>query len=362
MIKTRSLYYFDWFSFGCTLALSLCGLLSIYSATYSAKVPFSLFFKKQCFGIISGIFIYFVCTFIDYRRTYHIMHIAYIALLALLAFTLIKGSIGMGAQRWIDLGLIRFQPSELCKLFLPAFITYHLDHAMETTRNYAPVFVSLIATLLISVLLVRAQPDLGTAILIFVSGSTLFWAAGLQTRWYILAAFVGILCAPLTWHCLKPYQKARIMVFLGHGQAHKERYQREQAIIAIGSGGLYGKGFLEGTQNKLQFLPEGRTDFIFAVLCEEWGFLGACFIIVLYLMLFFRLLYITWSMTVFHQQLLTFGLWIHIFLSTIVNMCMVLGMMPIVGIPLPFMSYGISHLWTTYASLGCIQSINLKRN
>jgi rod shape determining protein RodA len=277
--------------------------------------------------------------------------------------TLIKGSIGMGAQRWITLGFIKFQPSEIIKLFLAPFIVYqlHSTHADHTTvRNGYLLF--LLGIIGISALLVRKQPDLGTAILLMISCFAIIWAAGLARKWIIAIVLGTCLSLPIGWKLLKPYQKQRIAVFLGEGDATKERYQREQAIIAVGSGGLWGKGFLQGTQIRLSFLPEGRTDFIFAVLCEEWGFVGAIVVLALYFLLFARLLFLTWSFSNFYQQLLCFGLWIPIFFSAIINMCMVLGMLPIVGIPLPFMSYGISNLWTSCASLGWIQSIHIKRN
>jgi rod shape determining protein RodA len=150
-------------------------------------------------------------------------------------------------------------------------------------------------------------------------------------------------------------------VFLGEGDARKERYQIEQSYIAVGSGGLCGKGFLKGTQNTLQFLPESRTDFIFAVVCEEWGFLGALIILWLYLLLFYRFLTIIGTIKDFYAQLLAVGLIIHIIISTFMNIGMALGLLPIVGIQLPFMSYGVTYLWITFASLGWFNSIAMRR-
>ena len=151
-----------------------------------------------------------------------------------------------------------------------------------------------------------------------------------------------------------------MFVFLGQGDERKERYQIEQAKIAIGSGGITGKGYLKGTQNKLMFLPEGRTDFIFAVLCEEWGFLGALLVILLYIILFSRLILVISKITDFYAQTLSIGLLLYTIFATTINIGMVIGLLPIVGIPLPFLSYGISHLWISFASFGMIESIVIR--
>jgi rod shape determining protein RodA len=188
----------------------------------------------------------------------------------------------------------------------------------------------------------------------------MLWLAGIGKRFFYWGIFMSMLAAPVGWNFLKPYQKQRIMVFLGEGNTLKERYQIEQSKIAIGSGGLIGKGFCNGTQNKLLFLPESRTDFIFSVVCEEWGFCGASIIIMMYLLLFFRVIYRLEYVKTFFGQLLGIGLLIPIALATAINMAMVCGLLPIVGLPLPLMSYGITALWITLASLGWIQGINMR--
>lgn len=343
------------------LIIATVGLLFVYSSTYKPDVPYSIFFKKQLFGIISGIFIYFLCCFFDYRTFEKNGYFFYFVTIALLIFTTIKGSFAMGAHRWINLFFIKFQPSELAKLFFPPFFSYYLYTEKETSQYTLNEFLPIIGVLLISVLLIRKQPDLGTALIILFAGLILLWLAGLNKKYYLIAFATTAIASPLLWKCLKPYQRKRIEVFLGAGDSQKERYQIEQSLIAIGSGGLFGKGFLQGTQNKLMFLPESRTDFIFAVLCEEWGFIGAFMLILLYIILFIRFFFVIASIHNFFAQLLATGLIIHIILSTLINLCMVVGLMPIVGIPLPFMSYGISHLWITFASLGCYNSIAMRR-
>ena len=166
---------------------------------------------------------------------------------------------------------------------------------------------------------------------------------------------------PYIWTKLKPYQKKRILVLLGYGDKKNERYQLEQAKISIGSGGLTGTGLFNGTQNKLLFLPEDHTDFIFAVICEEFGFIGAIMALLLFTILFFKIILIIVQISNLSEQIIVFGLLLHIMLSVIINIGMVIGILPIVGIPLPLFSYGISNLWVTMASLGCINNISMKR-
>ena len=362
LIDRRYLHSFDWMSFLLMLVLSGIGLLFVFSATYSPELPYSLFFKKQLFGILSGIIIYFVCCSIDYRTLERAGYFMYFATIILLLITIIKGSIGMGAQRWIDVGFTKFQPAELSKLFFPAFVTYYLCTEQQDVgplkfSNYVPVLLVLAS----SFVLIKMQPDLGTSLIVLFSGTVLLWLAGLSRKFFALSFLALCLTAPVVYASLKPYQRTRIMVFFGGGDSKKERYQIEQSRIAIGSGGFEGKGFLNGTQNTFNFLPESRTDFIFAVICEEWGFLGALIILFLYTFLFIRLFAVIATIKNFFAQLLALGLIIHIILSTIINICMVMGLMPIVGIPLPFLSYGVSNLWISFASLGWFNSIAMRR-
>lgn len=357
----RYIRYFDWTSFFLVIALSCIGLIFVFSATYKPEVPYSLFFKKQLFGVLSGLVIFFLCMAIDYRKAIAWGNVAYIAVIMLLIFTLMKGSIGMGGQRWINLFIIKFQPSELVKLLFPAFMTYYFYTHRDYFENRWYDFLPIIIPLFISTLLVLKQPDLGTAIILLGSGLMTLWMAGLGKKFFIYGALITVLVAPLLWHMLKPYQRARVEVFLGGGQTTKERYQIEQAKIAIGSGGVLGKGFLEGTQNKLHFLPEGRTDFIFAVLCEEAGLIGAMLLILLYILLFLRLVSVVQSIKHPVPKLFAAGLVIPIILSTLINIGMVLGLLPIVGIPLPFMTCGSSHTWTTFMSLGIFMGIAIRR-
>lgn len=360
MLKKKRAFsnIFDWLDISLILFISMIGLLSVFSATYAPHAPFSLFAKKQTIGMLTGMMLYTFTCLIDHRRLADWGHDLYIVTLCLLTFTLIKGVVGLGAQRWLVICGLKFQPAELAKLFLPAYIGIYIKQLPHTTSYHVKQFLLVLTLLAISFILILKQPDLGTALLVSITGILCLWAAGLHKQWFVTGGIMLIMSLPIFWSSLKPYQKNRIAVFLGGGTSHKERYQTEQSLIAIGSGGLSGKGFLKGTQNKLMFLPEGRTDFIFSVICEEWGLIGALCVLLLYLLLCCRLLH---KIAHFHSlpdQIVGFGLLSHIFLSFMINIAMALGLAPIVGIPLPLLSYGISNLWVTYASLGWIQSID----
>lgn len=362
VIDQRFFRYFDYISFCLIVTLTTIGLLFVFSSTYCCEQPYSLFLKKQTIGFAIGLCIYALCSCIDFRTLLRWGYFAYLIVVGLLIFTIIKGSIGMGAQRWINLGLFKFQSSELAKLFFPAFAIYYF----YTEKNHKPSrssrsFIPLILSLFGSFILILKQPDLGTALIILFSGAILLWQLGLDKRFFIYGLLAVTLTAPLSWHILKPYQKKRILVFLGEGETKKERYQIEQSKIAIGSGGIFGKGFLRGTQNKLQFLPECRTDFIFSVIAEELGFLGCIIILALYLALFGRLLMLACALKNLLIQSLAIGIIIPFILSALINICMVIGLLPIVGIPLPLISYGISNLWVTLASLGWFNSIIMRQ-
>lgn len=361
-ISKRFIRYFDWISFFIVLAIALIGITFVYSATYKHHTAdISIFFKKQLFGLISGIIIYFFCSMLDYRTVCRVGFFLYFASIGILICTMIKGSVGMGAQRWIDVGLFKFQPSELSKLFFPMFITYYFLNDEATTQPEQSSFATPFGIMLISAILILKQPDLGTSLILLFSGSVMFWFIGLSKNFFISAGLLLLISMPLSWQCLKTYQKKRVLVFLGYGDSQKERYQIEQSKIAVGSGGFWGKGFLQGTQNKLSFLPESRTDFIFSVMCEEMGLAGATLLLLLYFLLFLRLFLMISNLATFYPQLLCLGLIMHIIFSTMINIGMVLDLLPVVGIPLPFASYGITHLWIGFASLGCINSITCQR-
>jgi rod shape determining protein RodA len=358
----RLIRYFDWVIPALVSVIALFGLLFIFSATYTAEQPSSSYFLKQILGLICGIGIYLGCCLIDYRTLLRWGYFCYIIVLGLLMFTLVKGVVGMGGQRWISLGFIRVQPSELAKLLFPAFAMHHFFTQKNDLPSFKHTFLPVLCILALSFMLIQKQPDLGTALIVASTGLIMLWLAGLPKQFFIIGGLLVGVGAPLIWHCvLRPYQKNRIAVFLGYGSAQKERYQIEQATIAIGSGGIWGKGLLHGTQNKLKFLPEARTDCIFAVLCEEWGFAGALLLLILFAALFLRMAVDILSLQDKTIQLFAFGTITHIIVSVIVNIGMVLGLLPIVGIPLPLFSYGLSNLWVTCASFGWFSRIIMQQ-
>lgn len=355
---SSTLRSFDFVTFILMLIIAACGLLFIFSATYTNEQPFSYFFIKQCIGICSGIIIYLLCLIPDYRTIMRWGSVAYLSVIGLLLFTLIKGSIGMGAKRWINLFFFKLQPSELTKLLFPAYMVNHLHTKKKTIIHALHTFTPILFTLGISFILILKQPDLGTALIITFSGLILCWLAGLNKKFFMYGFLITLIMTPVIWSfVLRDYQKNRIIVFLGQGDQKKEGYQIEQASIAIGSGGLFGKGLFNGTQNRLRFLPESRTDCIFAVCCEELGLFGALSIIICYVLLFLRSFFLIGTLKDVYAQLFATGLILHILLATIINISMVLGMLPVVGIPLPLISYGLCNLWITIASLGIFQNI-----
>lgn len=344
---------------GATLAIMSC--LFIFSSTHTCQQPYSIYFTKQVFGFVFGFIIYLIFCLIDFRSLCRWGYFAYFVLILLLIFTLIKGSIGLGAQRWIDIKIFKFQPSECVKLLLPAFIVYHLhgesDTHHYTLRSFVPIFLIMV----ISFVLVLKQPDLGTALIIIIAGTIMLWHAGLTKKFFLWSMILGAISTPILYKCLKPYQRKRIEVFMGAGDRQHERYQIEQSKIAIGSGGILGKGFLQGTQNRLAFLPERRNDFIFSVLCEEWGLFGSTLLLLLYLVFILHLLFEINKIRNFSAQLLALGLLMPIALSIIINIGMVIGLLPVVGIELPLMSYGLTHTWITLAALGWINGITASK-
>jgi rod shape determining protein RodA len=366
LIDRRYFRYFDWFSFFITLALVCMGLMFVFSATYQPDRPYSVFFKKQFLGIVSGFVIYFLFCIMDLRRLARWGFWAYVAVLVLLIYTIFGGWIALGGKRWLSLYFIKVQPSELAKLFFPLCVAHYLGEIELLSYSevkHLPIkkFTFPLVLSLISFVLILKQPDLGTALIILFSGLIIFWFIGISREFFLTVALVCILGAPFFWSVLKPYQQQRILVLFGYGDAKKERYQIEQSQIAIGSGGVMGKGFLHGTQNKLNFLPEDHTDFIFSVVCEELGFFGALLVLLLFMLLFIRIILIIGGTQSLFEQIIGIGLLIHILLSFCINLGMVTGILPTVGIPLPLFSYGLSNLWITLASLGGLNNIAIRR-
>ncbi len=366
MLKKRYVKYFDWTITILTIVLLVLGLVFVFSSTYRPEKPFSIFFKKQLLGAIIGIFIYLYFSFKDLKTIIRWGFFSFFITLILLSYTFLIGFAAKGAKRWISIYFFKFQPSELTKFFLPMFLAYYFSEYKPLKINgFGKIkfsnFIFPLGVLLMTFSLILKQPDLGTALIILFSGIILFWIIGIDKKFLIISTLILIISAPFLWTTLKPYQKQRILVLLGEGDSKKERYQLEQSQIAIGSGGIFGKGLLKGTQNKLSFLPEDHTDFIFSVICEEIGFIGALLIFFLFSLLFLKIIIIAIQLSTLSEQIITIGLLLHIMLSFCINIGMVTGVLPIVGIPFPLLSYGITNLWITLASLGCINNISMNR-
>jgi rod shape determining protein RodA len=284
----------------------------------------------------------------------------YTAGIIMLVIVLLIGHIGKGGQRWLNLGIMRFQPAELMKLAIPLLLAwyYHQIHLPITFRN---VLVAL-PLILIPAALTAKQPDLSTASLLVISGCSVLFLAGLSFRIITAAISLVAICAPIAWYALYDYQRKRILTFfnpendpLGSG------YHIIQSKIAIGSGGLFGKGWMNGTQSHLHFLPEHTTDFIFAVSGEEFGFIGALILITLYLLIIARGFYITMHAQDTFTRLLAGSITITFFVSFFINTGMVTGIMPVMGVPLLLVSYGGSSMVTIMASFGILMSIQTHR-
>lgn len=278
----------------------------------------------------------------------------------LLLAVLLLGVIGKGAQRWLNLWIFQFQPSELMKLTVPMMLAWFL-HSKPLPPSFRTLLGS-IAIIFIPAILIAKQPDLGTAILISVAGFGMLLLAGIHTRLIFSFLIISAASAPLLWHFMHQYQRDRVLTFLNpeHDPLGKG-YHIIQSKIAIGSGGMFGKGWLNGTQSHLQFLPEHATDFIFAVCGEEFGFIGSVILLTMYLIIVIRGLYISLYAQDTFSRLLAGGLTLTLFISVFVNIGMVTGILPVVGIPLPFVSYGGTSFITFIASFGILMSIHTHR-
>jgi rod shape determining protein RodA len=278
----------------------------------------------------------------------------------LLVAVLLMGEIGKGAQRWLDFGVLRFQPSEMMKVVVPMMVAWYLAENPLPPSRRAVVAASLM--IVVPTFLIIRQPDLGTALLVASSGIFVLLLSGIS--WRLVASVIGVLgtAAPVLWYFLRDYQKQRVLTFL-----HPENdplgagYHIIQSKIAIGSGGLYGKGWLNGTQAHLDFLPEHSTDFIFAVLAEEFGFIGILLLLAIYFFIVARGLYIATQAQSSFNRLVAGSLVLTFFVYVFVNIGMVTGLLPVVGLPLPLVSYGGTSLVTMMAAFGVLMSIHTHR-
>jgi rod shape determining protein RodA len=361
-IDRRLITHFDWPLLVCALLIIGCGLLTVLSATHSTGRLISPLVLRQAVWAGVGLLCMTAALSFDYRWLERYGYVPYVLGVALLLATMVMGASGGGARRWIALGPFTLQPSEFAKLALIVALARYLHR--QTGDKPLPLRALLVPGLLLVpvIALILKQPDLGTAVVICLTAGTLLLLAGLRLRLVILVAAVVIPAVPYLWHHLKPYQQRRIMTFtdpqadpLGAG------YHIIQSKIAIGSGLVHGKGFLQGTQNHLNFLPEQHTDFIFSVFAEEWGFIGACVLVGLYTALLLRCFVVATRARDSFGVLLAFGLTAGIFCQVFVNMAMAMGVLPVVGVTLPFFSYGGSSLLACLIAIGLLMNISMRR-
>lgn len=338
------------------LLLIALGLLILYSAS---NQNMSMLFR-QGMRLLLAMSIMLVFAFIPPHKYKTWTPWIYGIGLLLLIAVMIIGKVGKGAQRWLDLGFFRFQPSEIMKLAVPMMAAWYVD------RKSLPIDLKTLlitsAFIFIPALLIAKQPDLGTAIMVVSSGVCVLFLAGIRMRIVLFISIILSLAAPLLWHVMHDYQKKRIITLLNPEQDPLGAgYHIIQSKIAIGSGGAFGKGWLSGSQAHLNFLPEHATDFIFAVSGEELGFVGGLILIILVVMISLRSLYIAKQAQTCFTRLLAASLAMIFFFSAFVNIGMVMGILPVVGIPLPLVSYGGSAMVTFLTSFGILMSISSHR-
>ena len=352
--KLKSVDYF------LILIIILIGAISVFAIYSTERGEFSFYTKNHLLRLLVFFGMFLVLSFVRITFWYKNAYLFYTVGVSLLFITLFFGVMASGARRWLDLYFLNLQPSEIMKIaIIVCFARYY--HRIQTAeiQNYKFILVPLIL-LLIPCYLVLQQPDLGTSILIAGTGVIIIWLAGLNIKYFVYSTLLLIVSLPFVVSLLKPYQKSRILTFfnpdrdpLGAG------YQIIQSKIAIGSGGFFGKGFLKGTQSYLEFLPEKHTDFIFTLFSEEFGFIGSIILLLLYILLIYRIISIGFYAKSFFSKLFCFGFASAIFLYIFVNISMVLGLLPIVGAPLPIMSYGGSSMLSIMLGLSIVMSCKI---
>ncbi len=361
-VDRRLITHFDWTFAGTILIMTGIGILSIYSANALATSGFrKTLYLRQITWLALGLGgLALACT-VSYRNLARFAYVLFGLSFAALLVVLVLGKTGLGAQRWLRLGPITFQPSEFAKLALILFLARYFDDHREALHHPRTMLIPAGLTAVV-MLLVLKQPDLGTALLLGFIGLAMFLLVGLRARY--LAPFVGgaALLAPVVWTFLKDYQRRRILVFLNPDiDPLGASYHIAQSKIAVGSGGFLGKGWLGATQSQLNFLPLNHTDFIFAVLSEQWGFMGGLIILLLFFYLVTRGLQIAHECTDLFAALLAAGISLMLGIQVLINIGMVLGILPVVGIPLPLVSYGGSSLVATLLSMGLLLNIHMRR-
>jgi rod shape determining protein RodA len=353
------------------LAIAGFGLTAVFSATYTAAGPSTLF-TKQVIWVCLGVLVMFAALVPDYHTVGRYAYILYAASVVFLVLVALVGRTGMGAQRWLPVGPFAFQPSELAKLSLVlALARYFAEDPRRGGYGLTDLAVPA-GMIAVPLVLVMKQPDLGTALMLLFTSSLVVLLAGIRFRAIMALALIGVLTATAVfavppmrhkiWTSLKPYQQKRIKAFLDPSSDPRgSGYHATQAKIAVGSGQTTGKGFRKGTQSQMAFLPERHTDFIFAVVAEERGFLGASFLIVLYVILLLVGVEAAKSAKDKMGALMAGGIVSMLSLYVLINIGMSMGILPVVGVPLPLVSYGGTSILTTFLAIGLLLNIRSRR-
>ena len=338
------------------VALTLIGLFVVYSASGGS---FNML-RAQSLKLVLAVIVMLVLAQVPPRLIRVSAPWLYGTGLILLVAVMFKGDVAMGAQRWLDLGVVRFQPSEIMKIAMPLTCAWFLhDRALPPTFTAVAMLLTVI---LIPAALIVEQPDLGTGVLVAVSGAMVVLLAGLRARYLVSGAALGVAGAVIGWQFLHDYQRQRVLTFLDpQSDPLGSGYHIIQSQIAIGSGGAFGKGFMNGSQAQLEFLPERSTDFIFAVIGEEWGLIGLVVILLLYVFVIGRCLYLAATAQDTFARLVTGSLGLTFAVYALINTGMVTGLLPVVGVPLPLVSYGGSSMVTLMAGFGIVMAVNNRR-
>jgi len=359
----RLLFGFDWVLLSLVLLISFIGILNLYSSGYSlADLDGASLYMKQVYWVLIGLVFMVICFCIDYRFICRYAYVIYAFSILLLLLVFFYGNTVHGSKRWLAVCGISFQASEFVKLtVILALAKYFDNNKIDGGYNLKELLLPFLIVLAPFILILK-QPDLGTALILIILFLSMAVFAGVKRHSIISTAICGIVLLPLCWNFLTEYQKERILIWinperdpLGAG------YHVIQSKIAIGSGGIFGKGFLEGTQTQLKFLPEQQTDFVFSVFAEEWGFLGCVVLVIMFLAL------ILWGLSISRHSrdlpgaLIAFGITILVFWEVFVNIGMVLGILPVVGLPLPFLSYGGSSMIILMAGIGLLMNVSMRR-
>ena len=363
MFDRRLLQNFDWVLVLLLLLISTVSLINLYSATYPIRDAGGYqIFIKQIYWFLIGFAVFFMMTIFDYHIIERAAYMIYFFSVGLLVVVLVTGKVFSGSQRWISLGGITFQPSEFAKIaliiILSKFFTSQGEYTEYRLRDLWRPFI----LLAIPFILVYKEPDLGTALMLVIISASIFMFMKINWKSLMILFSSAIVSIPFVWPLLNVYQKKRILTFLqpdtdplGAG------YHIIQSKIAIGSGLLWGKGFLKGTQTRLHFLPEQHSDFAFSVLAEEWGFVGSLILLTLYLLLILWCLNIAKNSKDMFGSVLAVGIVSLIFWQVVINISMTIGLMPVVGIPLVLFSSGGSSIISTMVGMGLLMNISMRR-